>query len=154
MIIGAENSCTTGSCEPTSAVERGIRASARSLLAASTGPSWCYRIDGTEHFNFTDYAAYYLAAPLRSLVPLGGIDGRRGLSVTGAYVAAFLAHTVRRHAEPLLSGQPRPPHRRARPAQAASLLQPVIMRRSFGAWVFHACRNCSSSASPRACSSP
>lgn len=95
MIIGADGSCTTGTCHPTDAVERGIRASARSLLAASTGPTWCYRIDGAKHFNFTDYAAYYLAQPLRSLVPLGSIDGRRGLSIADTYVTAFLDHVIR-----------------------------------------------------------
>ncbi len=100
MIVGADNSCTTGTCRPTTAVERGIRASSRSLLAASTGPTWCYSIDGTKHFNFTDYAAYYLAAPLRLLVPLGDIDGRRGLSINNS-----LRHRV-----------PRP--RRPRPARA------------------------------------
>ena len=104
MIIGAATSCTTGTCRPTGAVERGIRTSARALLAASTGPTWCFNIAGTEHFNFTDYAAYYLALPLRSLVPLGGIDGRRGLSITNSYVMAFLDHVVRGQREPLLTG--------------------------------------------------
>ncbi len=106
MIIGSAGSCTTGACHPTTAEERGIRASARSLLAASTGPTWCYSIDGSEHFNFTDYAAYYLAFPLRALVPLGGIDGRRGLAVTGVYVTAFLDHEIRREDEPLLAHRP------------------------------------------------
>ncbi|HEU5043478.1 MAG TPA: hypothetical protein VFT75_05025 [Nocardioidaceae bacterium] len=105
MIIGADGSCTTGTCQPTSAVERRIRASARSLLAASTGPTWCYSIDGAKHFNFTDYAAYYLAAPLRTLVPLGSIDGRRGLSITDGYVTAFLDHAILGRSEPQLAGR-------------------------------------------------
>lgn len=103
MIIGAANSCTTGTCRPTSAVERGIRSSARALLAASTGPTWSSTLDGTEHFNFTDYAAYHLAFPLRMLVPLGGIDGAIGLSTSDSYVTAFLDHAVRGRGEPLLA---------------------------------------------------
>ncbi|MGH3320979.1 MAG: hypothetical protein ACRDN9_12485 [Streptosporangiaceae bacterium] len=52
-------------------------------------------INGTLHFNFSDYAVYYLAAPLRHLIPLGGIDGDLGLTITNAYLAAFLDHTVK-----------------------------------------------------------
>lgn len=105
MIIGSENSCVTGTCHPEDAESREIRAAARSLLAASTGPAWCYQIDGTQHFNFSDYAAYYLASPLRQLVPLGGIDGDRGLTIIGAYLAAFLDHAVRGGPQPLLAGR-------------------------------------------------
>jgi dienelactone hydrolase len=104
MIIGSDGSCTTGSCRPATADDRTSRAQARALLAASTGPAWCLSIRGTRHFNFTDYATYYLAAPLRALVPVGGIDGPRGLAITGAYLVAFLDHAVRGTAEPLLAG--------------------------------------------------
>ncbi|MGH3448410.1 MAG: hypothetical protein ACRDP4_12395 [Nocardioidaceae bacterium] len=103
MIIASGDSCVTGTCHPAGATERHIRRSARSLLAASTGPTWCYGIKGTQHFNFTDYAAYYLAAPVRSLVPLGRVDGDRGLMITGSYVTAFLDHIVRDKARPLLT---------------------------------------------------
>lgn len=103
MIIGSDGSCTTGSCRPATADDRASQAAARSLLAASTGPAWCLSIRGTKHFNFTDYAAYYLAAPLRELVPLGAIDGDRGLAVTSAYLIAFLDHAVRGSTEPLLT---------------------------------------------------
>lgn len=94
MIIGSENSCVTGTCRASNAEDRSERNTARSLLEASSGPAWCYALGGTEHFNFTDYAAYYLAAPLRYLLPLGSINGADGLRTTDAYVAAFLAHTV------------------------------------------------------------
>lgn len=32
--------------------------------------------------------------PLRWLVPLGGIDGRRGLSITNSSITAFLDHAI------------------------------------------------------------
>jgi hypothetical protein len=51
-------------------------------------------IDGTKHFDFTDYAAYYLAPPLRLLLPLGSIDGDRALRVTGDYLTQFLAGSL------------------------------------------------------------
>lgn len=104
MIIGSDGSCTTGSCRPATADDRASQAAARGLLAASTGPTLTLSIRGTKHFNFTDYATYYLAAPLRSVVPLGGIDGRRGLAITNAYLVAFLDHAVRGTPQPLLTG--------------------------------------------------
>ena len=108
LVVGSENSCVTGTCRPGNADDRAARASARSLFAASTAQTWCYTIDGTEHFNFTDYAAYYLAAPLRRLLALGPIDGDRGLTITGAYLTAFLDHTVHGTSERLLDGTSRP----------------------------------------------
>lgn len=90
MILGSEGSCVTGSCQPHNADDRADRAAARSLLAASTGPQLCYSITGTKHLNFTDDAALYLAAPIRLLYALGGINGSRGLTIQSALVAHFL----------------------------------------------------------------
>lgn len=95
LTIGSGDSCVTGTCRPTSAIDRADQATALALLAASTGPAWCYRITGARHFNFTDYATYYLAAPLRSQLALGSIDGDRGLIITGSYLTAFLDHSLR-----------------------------------------------------------
>jgi predicted dienelactone hydrolase len=108
MIIGSDGSCTTGTCRPATADDRTSQTQARSLLAATSGPAWCLSIRGTEHFNFTDYAAYYLAAPLRTLVPVGDIDGPRGLAITNAYLTAFLDHAARGTTEPLLAGPSHP----------------------------------------------
>jgi dienelactone hydrolase len=63
-------------------------ASTRSLLEASGPAAWSYTIDGARHFDFTDYAAYWLAAPVRAVLPLGN---PRTLAVTDSYLAAFLA---------------------------------------------------------------
>lgn len=71
-------------------------------LLATGGPAWCYQIDGARHFDFSEYDAYYLAAPLRAQLALGDLDGTEVLTITGAYVTAFLDHTVHARAEPLL----------------------------------------------------
>ena len=69
--------------------------SARALFAASSGTTLAYTITGARHFDFTDYAAYYLAEPLRLTMPLGGIDGRRVLTITNGYLGAFLDRAAR-----------------------------------------------------------
>lgn len=108
LLLASQNSCVTGTCVPTSVTERANGATARALLAASTGPTWCYQIDGMLHFNFSDYAAYYLAAPVRHLLALGPIDGDLGLTITNAYLTAFLDHSVKSQPQPLLTGRSSP----------------------------------------------
>jgi pimeloyl-ACP methyl ester carboxylesterase len=103
LTMASENSCIAGVCRSGGAAERSDRDTAATLLAASTGAAFRYQITGMQHFNFTDYAAYYLAAPLRSQLALGSIDGGRGLAITVAYLAAFLDHTVHDRPEPLLT---------------------------------------------------
>jgi pimeloyl-ACP methyl ester carboxylesterase len=105
MIVASQGSCVTGICQPADTTNRADRATARALLAASTGQAWCYQIDGSRHFNFSDYAAYYLAAPIRHLLASGAINGNLGLTITNAYLAAFLDHTVQTRYEPLLTGK-------------------------------------------------
>ncbi|WP_051367929.1 alpha/beta hydrolase family protein [Hamadaea tsunoensis] len=97
LLLSSQNGCLTGTCRPgASADERQIEAAARRLAAASTGPSWWYAVDGAEHFDFTDYAAYFLLPPITHLLgQLGPIDGRRALEITGGCVLAFLDHVLR-----------------------------------------------------------
>ncbi len=104
MLIGSQNSCITGTCQPADAGDQASRDTARTLLAASTGGAWCYQITGAEHFNFSDYGSYYLAAPIRSQVPLGAIDGTEALTITNAYLTAFADHVTQGRPEPLLTG--------------------------------------------------
>jgi predicted dienelactone hydrolase len=110
MIIGSQNSCVTGVCQPPDPINLAERDIARALLSASTGPAFRYQIDGSRHFDFSDFAAYYLATPLRALLPLGTIDGDTGLDITNAYLTAFLDHTVHGTPEPLLTRNPSPYH--------------------------------------------
>lgn len=112
MLLGTPGDCVAGGCHPTDAVRRDIQAASRTLRAASAGPSFRYEIAGAEHFNFTDYGAYRIAAPLHGLVQLGPIDGDRALTVVSAYVTAFVDHTLRG------GPAPHPDHRypEARPA--------------------------------------
>jgi dienelactone hydrolase len=70
-------------------------ASTRTLLAASGPTARAFTIDGVRHFDFTDYAAYHVAAPLRLILPLGRIDGRRALTITSAYLGAFADSVTR-----------------------------------------------------------
>ncbi len=95
MLLGTPGDCVAGDCHPSDSVHRDIATASRTLRAASTGPSFRYEIAGAQHFNFTDYAAYYIPTPLHSLVQLGPIDGDRGLVVTSAYVTAFADHVLR-----------------------------------------------------------
>ncbi|MGN6130921.1 MAG: hypothetical protein ACTHOK_11335 [Nocardioidaceae bacterium] len=59
-------------------------------MTHSHGHAWSVGIDGTEHFAFTDHAAYYLALPLRLLLraweaglPDGSSAGRSGTTPSG-----------------------------------------------------------------------
>jgi predicted dienelactone hydrolase len=94
MIMGSENSCVTGTCTTTSSDDAEALSVARRLTARSSGPKYCLDIEGTEHFDFTDLAAWYIAQPLRSLYPLGPIDGNRALTIQTTYVTTFLNHAV------------------------------------------------------------
>jgi len=104
MLIGSRNSCITGTCQPVDAGDQASRDTAWTLLVASTGDVWCYQITGAGHFNFSDYGGYYLAAPIRSQVPLGPIDGTEALTITNAYLTAFVDHVTQGRPEPLLTG--------------------------------------------------
>lgn len=96
LLVGHQGSCVAAVCVPGNGSERGDLAVARSLVAHSRGHAWSVTIDGTEHFDFTDYAAYYLALPLRALLPLGTIDGDRALRTTEDDVNRFLAASFAR----------------------------------------------------------
>jgi predicted dienelactone hydrolase len=63
--------------------------STKLLFHASTGDAHAYTLPDARHFDFTDYAVYYVAAPLRLLLPLGRIDGRLALTITSGYLGAF-----------------------------------------------------------------
>ncbi|WP_249227783.1 alpha/beta hydrolase [Kutzneria sp. CA-103260] len=108
LLLSSENSCVTGTCQPTAGADRSSLDTARTLLAASSGPTWCYQLNGAEHFNFSDYGAYYIAAPVRSQLALGTIDGDDALDITNAYLAAFVGQVTSGRPEPLLAGQATP----------------------------------------------
>jgi dienelactone hydrolase len=62
-------------------------------LFAGSGPAaWAYTFAGAGHLSFTDYAEYWLAAPVRATLPLGRA---RTIPVAGDYLAAFLETAVR-----------------------------------------------------------
>lgn len=103
LLIGSQSTCITGTCEPATPGDQADQDTARSLLSASTGPVWCYRIRGAEHFDFTDYGAYYLAVPADFLLALGSIDGSEALTITDAYLGAFVDRAARGRPDALLS---------------------------------------------------
>ena len=90
LLVGHQNSCVAAVCVPGNASESADLAVARSVVAHSRGHAWSVTIDGTKHFDFTDYAAYYLALPLRALLPLVRIDGDRALRATSGCLTRFL----------------------------------------------------------------
>ncbi|MET8849818.1 alpha/beta hydrolase [Amycolatopsis sp. NPDC004625] len=102
LLIGSENSCITGVCRPATPADQADQTTARTMLAASRGPAWRFRVRGAEHFDFSDYNAYYLATPIRSVLPLGDITGAETL--VNAYLGAFADHVTRGKPEPLLTG--------------------------------------------------
>ena len=102
MLIESGNSCITGTCGPAAKDDPDDAAVAQSLIRASTGPILCYSLVGAEHVNFTDYGAYYLAFPLRKLLPLGSIDGDHALQLINAYLTAFAIESTGGPAQPLL----------------------------------------------------
>jgi hypothetical protein len=97
LVVGEEGSCVTALCSPTTETDSDDKAVALRLFSHAHGRAWSVNIDGTKHFDFTDYADYYLALPLRALLPLGSIDGDRALHITSDYVARFLHGCVGRH---------------------------------------------------------
>jgi predicted dienelactone hydrolase len=107
LLVGHENSCITALCTPASASERIDLSVARRLVAHSRGHAWSVSIDDTLHFDFSDYAAYYLAFPLRAVLPLGRRDGRRALRITGSCLDRFLAGAFgREQARAPITGHP------------------------------------------------
>jgi dienelactone hydrolase len=108
MIVGSESSCVVGVCDPSAASDRADLTAAHSLLAHSTGSSWRYRIVGGRHFNFSDYGVYYLALPVRFLLALGPIGGRREILIVNSYLTAFLDHAARGGPASLLDQDPAP----------------------------------------------
>jgi dienelactone hydrolase len=73
-----------------SSAEDGVAQDAPPLIARSPAAR-VFTIKGSRHFDFTDYAAYWLAAPARALLPLGN---SRTLAIAGDYLAAFLPVAV------------------------------------------------------------
>jgi hypothetical protein len=102
LLLSSQDGCLAGQCRPgTDATGIQVQTAAQKLIAASRGPHWRYAVDGAQHFNFTDYAAYFLVPPLHHLLgQLGSINGRRGLEITDAVVLAFLDHVLRSAATP------------------------------------------------------
>lgn len=104
LLMGSQDSCVTGWCSAAGGQGAVSRQDARRFLAASTGPLWDLEIRGTEHFDFSDYAAFYLAWPLSRLVPVGPLNGDRALQISDAYVSAFVGRALEGRQEPLLGG--------------------------------------------------
>jgi dienelactone hydrolase len=96
--------CITGRCTPGDAADRADQRVARQLVDHHGTRAWLLTLAGTEHFNFSDYGAYQLAAPLRLLLAVGSADGRQALDDTDGYVSAFVDHVTGRGTSPLLDG--------------------------------------------------
>jgi hypothetical protein len=95
MVLSSEDSCVTGKCGPKATNPDGEQAAAAKLVKASKGQSERYVVAGARHFNFSDYSFYFLAPPVRNLVGLGSIDGRRALAIQHDCLAAFLDHVTK-----------------------------------------------------------
>ena len=72
----------------------------RAMLQRAHHGGYQLIIKETRHFNFSDHALLGSAAG----VPLGPINGRRGLTITTDYLRAFFDHYLKKTSESLLSG--------------------------------------------------
>ncbi|MFG1912027.1 alpha/beta hydrolase family protein [Kribbella sp. NPDC048928] len=95
LMLGSEDSCITGTCGPVGHDAGGEVETAAMLLKASTSQRWLVTVSGAHHLNFTDYSTYFVAPPLRGLLGLGSINGKRLLAIQDDYVATFLDHVTR-----------------------------------------------------------
>jgi predicted dienelactone hydrolase len=75
----------------------------RQMESRLGGDGYQLMIRGSRHFNFTDNSVFY-APFLKLRGGLGPIDGRRFLSISTAYTAAFFDHYLKGQAQPLLAG--------------------------------------------------
>jgi hypothetical protein len=75
----------------------------RTMESRLGGDGYQLMIRGARHFNFTDNSVFF-APFLKLRGGLGTIDGRRFLSITTSYIAAFFDHYLKGHAESLLAG--------------------------------------------------
>jgi hypothetical protein len=89
LLVGHQNSCVTAMCRPERSDDRRDRAVAAAMVRAGNGGAWSVVVPGTGHFDFTDYAAYRLALPLRLLLPLGWHSGSSGLVAADECVVDF-----------------------------------------------------------------
>jgi predicted dienelactone hydrolase len=99
MIQHDMGSCSNSECR---SFQRDIHAI---LHTVPHDASYHISIQGTKHFNFTDYAVQF--SPLHLLGLLGSIDGARGLQITRTYVLAFFAQYLNQTPSPLLRGPSR-----------------------------------------------
>ena len=90
LLLGHAGSCVTALCHPSAPDDRRDRSVAMGMVRSGTGPTWSVDVGDTAHFDFTDYAAYRLALPLRLLLPLGGHSGSHGLLAGDECVLDFL----------------------------------------------------------------
>jgi predicted dienelactone hydrolase len=93
LLVATADSCVAATCTGATAAAAANasdqRVAAR-LLAASGGRGRTQVLAGAAHFDLTDYGAYYLAEPLRALLPLGDAGGQGLLRKVGDDIGAFL----------------------------------------------------------------
>lgn len=74
----------------------------RTLFERAQGPGWFMVVQGSRHFDFTDFP---LVTPIfRLLGFIGSVPGERMVHITNAYTLAFFDQQLRGQASPLLEG--------------------------------------------------
>jgi hypothetical protein len=96
LLMGHQNSCVTATCRPTSTEDREDLATAQTMVRASRAPVHSVVITGTEHFDFTDYAAYRFLFPFRRLLPLGSRPGPQSLAISEKCLLDFISEVSHR----------------------------------------------------------
>jgi len=71
------------------------------------GPRLHLVVDGMEHLDLSDIAAFKMVVDLGSVFEVGPIDGLRAIAVTRAYVAAWLEFGLGGRSHPILRREPK-----------------------------------------------
>jgi dienelactone hydrolase len=90
LLVATGTSCIAATCRTPAPADATDEATAQHLITASGDHGRTEVLPGTAHFDITDYGTYYLAAPLRHLLPLGANGGPGLLRDLGDDVSAFL----------------------------------------------------------------
>jgi dienelactone hydrolase len=100
LLVGAAGSCVAGDPAGRKGEDADCARRTGSLLAHG-GEHYVTTVPGTKHLSFADIGMFWVAPPLRLLMPFGS-KVRAPLAATSRYLAAFFGHVLGGRPSPLL----------------------------------------------------